>query len=121
MTIHYLEPAKHTLHNYFSRELKPALTINSGDTVLCKTLDSAWGKEKREELGKARVRWTDTKEERMAPNFGHALLGPIAIKEAKQGDTLEVVINEILPGKWGWASGGGFQSEWKIGRASCRE
>ncbi|WP_353626492.1 acetamidase/formamidase family protein [Bacillus sp. JCM 19041] len=111
MTVHHLKPARHTLHNFFSREMKPALTIESGDTVLCKTLDSAWGKEQRAELGAARIRWTDVDEERMAPHFGHALLGPIAIKEAKQGDTLEVTINEIIPGEWGWASGGGFPSE----------
>jgi acetamidase/formamidase len=31
------------LHGYFSRELAPALTIDSGDVVSFQTLDAGWG------------------------------------------------------------------------------
>src|ERR1700681_784046 len=43
MRRHYLGPAPKTLHGYFSRELEPALIIDSGDVVTFQTLDSGWG------------------------------------------------------------------------------
>ncbi|GAF14115.1 acetamidase [Bacillus sp. JCM 19046] len=112
MKTHSIFPSSHTLHNYFDRELNPIIEIQSGDSIVYQTLDSAWGAEKRTSLGAQRKRWTDVDQARMASFFGHALIGPIAIKDAKQGDLLEVQINEIVPGAWGWAAAGGFPSEW---------
>lgn len=40
--IHYLEPERKTLHGLFDRDLSPAVTIDSGDTVRLRTLDSGW-------------------------------------------------------------------------------
>ena len=42
---------------------------------------------------------------------GHALCGPIAIRGAQPGMTLEIRINEVLPGKCGWTGGGGWDTE----------
>ncbi|MGM0827631.1 MAG: hypothetical protein ACQEU4_05370 [Bacillota bacterium] len=41
-------------------------------------------------------------------DIGHALVGPVEIHGAEPGMTLEITINEILPGSWGWNSAGGF-------------
>ena len=40
MARHHLDPAPRALHGFFSRELAPALTIESGDVVSFQTLDS---------------------------------------------------------------------------------
>ena len=42
MAFHTIEPGERTLHGAFSRELAPALTIDSGDTVRFRTLDADW-------------------------------------------------------------------------------
>src|SRR6266567_3179121 len=42
MATYSIEPARDTLHGTFSREYPPILTINSGDTVLFRTLNSGW-------------------------------------------------------------------------------
>lgn len=110
--IHYLNPTSDTLHAFFSRDLEPALKINSGDTVIFQTLDSGWGIEKRSAIGAPRKKFLETKPHRQGKRFGHALVGPIYIKEAKPHQTLEIKVNEIVPGHWGWASAGGFRSYW---------
>lgn len=110
--IYQLEPTPDTLHGFFSKDLEPALTICSGDTVIFRTLDSAWGLEKRSTLGTQRKRFTKLRQERQTKQFGHSLVGPVYIKDAKPGDTLEININEIVPGTWGWTSAGGFPSYW---------
>jgi acetamidase/formamidase len=37
---------------------------------------------------------------------GHCLLGPVAIQGAQPGMTLEIQINEVRVGKWGWIAAG---------------
>lgn len=37
--IHYLDPIVANLQGCFTRERPPILTIDSGDTLLCRTLD----------------------------------------------------------------------------------
>jgi len=122
-TVHMLKPDIHTLHGFFSRELEPALYIQSGDTVIYQTLDAGWGMEKRSAPGAPRTKFTERKAERQERQFGHALMGPVHIHGAKPGHTLEVRINEILPGSWGWTSAGGFPSYWneKLGMVDSQE
>jgi acetamidase/formamidase len=76
------------------------LTINSGDAVIFETLDAGWGRTAAE-IGEA------------VPNFevspgndvGHALCGPIAVRDARPGDVLQIDIGATRPGPWGstWA------------------
>lgn len=47
-------------------------------------------------------------EKRKEIDWGHALLGPIQIIEAKKGMTLEVKINEVIPGPYGFTSAGQY-------------
>lgn len=111
-SIHYLKPELDTLHGFFSKDLEPALKIDSGDTVVYQTLDAGWCLENRSAPGLPRRKFTERKEGRECKEFGHALVGPIYINQAKPGQTLEIVINEIVPGTWGWTSAGGFPSYW---------
>ena len=99
MATYTIEPERRTLHGKFSRDFPPVLTIDSGDTVVYRTLDAGWNLEQPvTRLG------THKKFEPRDParDFGHALCGPIAIQNARPGMTLEIQINEIRPGRWGW-------------------
>ncbi|WP_127580256.1 acetamidase/formamidase family protein [Paenibacillus koleovorans] len=103
MAIHAIMPERSTLHGSFSRDTAPALTIDSGDTVRFNTLDAGWGLEPFSAQG-GRQRFAREGEK----DRGHALCGPVAIRGAEPGMTLEIRINEIIPGTWGWNGAGGF-------------
>jgi acetamidase/formamidase len=100
MTIHYIEPSEDTLHGPFSKDRAAVMTIDSGDTVRFKTLDAGWGLEPFSEEG--------TRRQFEPRQQGHALCGPVAVRGAKPGMVLEVQINNLVPGAWGWTSAGGF-------------
>ena len=105
MTIYTIEPTRETLHGSFSRDYAPVLTINSGDSVRFSTLNASWILDLSEDPPRhfePRVKERDD---------GHALCGPIAIRGAQPGMTLEVRINEVRPVDWGWTSVGGWESE----------
>ena len=40
--IHEIPLERRTLHGHFSRDLRPMLTIDSGDTVAFSCLDAGW-------------------------------------------------------------------------------
>lgn len=42
MTIHQISLSQETLIGSFSTEVKPILTIDSGDTIRFQTLDAGW-------------------------------------------------------------------------------
>ncbi len=108
MTLHTIEPRQGTLHGSFSRDLAPALTIDPGDTVRFRTLDAGWGLEPRTadnvpgRMFSPRVLGRDD---------GHALCGPVEVRGAQPGMVLEVQIEDILPGLWGWTTAGVRQNE----------
>lgn len=107
MTIHTLEPTGATLHGHFSRDLAPALTVDSGDVVRCQTLDSGWGLVAQDDPF-ARPAKFPARDPRRDP--GHALIGPIAVRGARAGMTLEVRVTALRPGRWGWSGAGGYPS-----------
>ncbi len=103
MALYTLEPERATLHGQFSRELAPVLTVASGDVVRCRTLDVSWGLEARHADGSPRK----TFEPRELPrDDGPCLLGPIAIQGARLGHVLEIHLEAIVPGSYGWTFGG---------------
>ena len=111
MATYTVEPRRETLHGSFSREYPAILTIDSGDTVRFSTLNAAWILDLTENPPKQfepRVKGRDD---------GHALCGPVAIRGAQPGMTLEVQINEVHPARWGWTSVGGRESavNWRFG------
>lgn len=107
MAHHTIEPTRENLHGSFSREFPPALTIDSGDTVQFRTLDAGWGLEPPTSGGAARKKFTP-RDPKRDPDSGHALSGPIAIREARAGMTLEIRIDAIEPGEWGFTFAGGW-------------
>lgn len=104
-TTHHLHPSLETLHGQFSSALAPALTIDSGDVIHLHTLDVTWGLENHRGLGLDRPRL-----ERPTDDLryqGPAMLGPIAVRGARPGGTLQIDILAVRPGPWGWTFVGG--------------
>jgi acetamidase/formamidase len=104
MTIHHIEPDERTLHDVFSRDLPPVLTVDSGDTVVLRTLDAGWHLEPPRAPGvPGRRIERDVR--------GHALCGPIFVRGAEPRMTLEVRIGRIRPGTWGQTLAGARDNE----------
>jgi acetamidase/formamidase len=100
---HSLAATPETIHwGYFDGALPPVLSIESGDVVAFRTLSGAPdvlpppGFDVPPELLAIHERC-----DRILP--GHILTGPVEIRGAKPGDTLEVRIEHIeLAQDWGW-------------------
>jgi acetamidase/formamidase len=107
LAVHSLTPDRQTLHGHFSRDLPPVLTINSGDTVRFRLLDARWQGDAPEADGGGRYVF-----EPRVPELdkGHALCGPIEIRGAEPGMTLEVEIGELRTGSFGWTVAGNWAS-----------
>lgn len=108
MARHTIKLGASTLHGYFSRELAPVLTIDSGDTVCCQTLDAGWGALHQADAFAPPAAFAPRDAVR---HFGHALTGPIAVRGARPGMALEVRFRSISPGTWGWSAGPGLPSQ----------
>ncbi|MEB1808822.1 MAG: acetamidase/formamidase family protein [Bacillaceae bacterium] len=127
--IHKIDLDAKNLHGSFSKDYKPILTVNSGDTIQLKTLDIQWGYSELE--GKEREIFQSRENEEKP---GHPIFGPIAIDGAKPGMVLEVRVNDLVPGWYGRNWAGGNQSwqnekldlvdservqlDWKLNRAT---
>ncbi|MFN8418358.1 MAG: acetamidase/formamidase family protein [Anaerolineae bacterium] len=107
--MHTLDAERATLHGHFSRDLPPALTIEAGDTVRFRCLDSGWGLEPHNGINIERRELPDR--DPVLDN-GHALTGPVAIRGAKAGMTLAVRIDRIEVGQWGTTMAGGWSNAW---------
>ena len=99
---HALAPSPETVHwGYFDAAIPPRLTVESGDTI---TVDTVSGG--RVEVADLSIMRPDHRAivETLRPVLGpHILTGPIAVRGAEPGDTLEVRIASIeLSADWGW-------------------
>jgi acetamidase/formamidase len=103
MAVYTIKPNRQTVHGSFSKEHETILSINSGDTVKFSTFDAGWGSSSIKDGTRIKLL-----ERRKDKDSGHALCGPIFINEAKKGMTLEVRINEIIPGPFGFTSAGQY-------------
>ena len=95
MAIYTIEPERRTLHGKFSREFPPVLTVEAGDMVIYRTLDAGWNLEPELTLHGSQKRFEPRD---LETDSGHALCGPVAIRDAPPGMTLAVQINEVRPG-----------------------
>jgi acetamidase/formamidase len=116
VAVHELPLEQQNLHGYFSVDLEPVLEIEPGDSVQISVPNHAWDTA-REERFVAKDPELDK---------GHALAGPILVRGAKVGQTLEVRVDEVEPGDWGVTHGGrGHAIHWElsegVGRALGRE
>jgi len=102
MATHTLDPTPDTVHwGYLDAKLAPRLTINSGDTVVIDTVSGGRG----EMADVSHLRAAHRKViDQVKPLLGpHILTGPIAVRGAEPGDTLEVKILKVeLTEDWGW-------------------
>ena len=105
MATHIMGPERETLHGVFSRDLPPALTVDSGDTVVLSTLAAGWSLEPPGGSGEHR-RFEDFRPEWRGE--GHALCGPIAVRGAEPGSTLEIRIADLRTATWGQTFAGGL-------------
>jgi acetamidase/formamidase len=84
-------------HGFFDPGLAPAVTVDPGETVRFRTLESGWSPEPFDVTDPAsRLRhpaWTQ--------GCGHALTGPVHVRGAKPGQLLEIRIEAVVPGSWG--------------------
>jgi acetamidase/formamidase len=102
MGSHQLAPTPETVHwGYFDAAIPSRITIDSGDTI---TLNTVSG-------GAAEIPdWATPQPghreiiEKLKPVFGpHILTGPVSVRGAMPGDTLEIAIKSIeLTVDWGW-------------------
>lgn len=104
--MHTLAPDRTTLHGYFSCERPPVLTIDAGDPVRFRTLDSGWS------VGPFEGgRYVDRpRAEGHEPGTGHALIGPVAVRGARAGMVLGVRVDTVVPASWGTCVAGGWPS-----------
>jgi len=102
MERHTLDPTPENVHwGYFDAKLQPRLEVASGDTVVVDTVSGS------AEVAPGETRFSAAHREIMTnlrPQLGpHILTGPVAVKGAMPGDTLEVRIRAIeLTADWGW-------------------
>jgi acetamidase/formamidase len=94
MTTHEIPLERRTLHGHFSRDLEPILTVDPGDTIAFSSLDSGWHVSPG-----ARFEPRDPE-----LDAGHALVGPVEVRGARPGYTLEVGIDRVVVGPWGWCA-----------------
>ncbi|MGH7131987.1 MAG: acetamidase/formamidase family protein [Phycisphaerales bacterium] len=100
---HWLRPDRPNLHAHFSSLARPVLTIDSGDTVSFATPDVSWGLEPPTSTTAPR-RKVEPRDP--AKDNGPCLCGPVAVRGAMPGDTLEILMEHVRPSAWGWTYAG---------------
>jgi acetamidase/formamidase len=102
--LHEIPLERRTLHGHFSCDLEPVLAIDPGDTIAISTLDAGWGLEGGS--------WDRRHFEPRDPELdaGHPLIGPIEVRGARAGQTLEIRIDAIRVGSYGFTDAGGWPS-----------
>lgn len=101
---HTLSADRPYLHAHFSRSALPVLTIDSGDAVTIRNIpDVSWGLEPPTSTTAPR-RKIEPRDP--ARDNGPCLCGPIAVRNSEPGDTLQIDLERIVPGPWGWTYAG---------------
>ncbi|WP_280243493.1 acetamidase/formamidase family protein [Nocardia abscessus] len=91
-TTHYLSKESH--HDKFDNSLEPALTIDSGDTVVFECVEASGNQVTRE----------STVEDLKVLDWDkfHRLTGPVAVRGAEPGDVLKIEILDFEHEGWAW-------------------
>jgi acetamidase/formamidase len=102
--IHEIPYERRTLHGHFSRDLPPVATIEPGDSIAFSCPNAGW-----------RVTPDETFEPRDEQlDAGHALVGPIEVRDARAGGTLVVHVDEVRPGVFGETFAPDTRIEWTL-------
>jgi acetamidase/formamidase len=107
VTLHEIPLERRTLHGHFSRDLEPILVVDSGDSIVFSAPDAGWGIGPPQDGGGTRERFEPRDPEL---DRGHPLIGPVAVRAARAGQTLEVRIEEVHVGAWGVTDAGGWHT-----------
>jgi len=102
---HVIPLDRETLHGHFSTDLAPVLTVDPGDSVTFQALAAFWH-------WHAGATWLDDLHPVL--DDGHPLTGPIAVRGARAGGTLEVRIDVVRPRDWGITFAGQSTLEWQL-------
>jgi acetamidase/formamidase len=106
MKTHHLDAAPETVHwGYFDANLKPLITIDSGDEVVISTASGGPGQLPKPGSGLTIPDVLPAIHAKVSPKLGgpHILTGPVAIRGAKAGQVLEVRIKAVeLNCDWGY-------------------
>ena len=102
--IHELPLERRTLHGHFSRELAPILTVDPGDTIAFGCPNAGWYLDRDDRFEPRDAELDD----------GHALVGPVAVRGARAGETLAVTIAEVVPAGWGVTFGRDARLDWTL-------
>lgn len=115
MAVFLLKAERAALHGALSADILPAVTIDSGDSVVFETLEADWRTERcAEAKTQSGMFFPRTRE----TDCGQCLTGPVFVRGAEQGMTLAVKIEELVPGDWGW-SRVGLGNEDHLRRIGC--
>jgi acetamidase/formamidase len=107
--IHEIPLERGNLHGHFSRDLPPILTIDSQDSLRFATLDAGWHSAPEQQ------HFDDLDPEL---DGGHALVGPVEVRGARAGATLEVRIDTVAVADWGITFGDGEGMLWSLDAAA---
>lgn len=101
--LHSLPSTRGNLHANYSAIATPVLTVDSGDSVSFQIPDVSWGLEPPTSTTAPR-----RKVEPRDPvkDSGPCLCGPVAVRGAEPGDTLQIDIEHLRPAPWGWTYAG---------------
>jgi acetamidase/formamidase len=94
VALHEIPLERRTLHGHFSRELEPILTVDPGDSIAFACLDSGWHT----------TPGTQFEPRDAELDAGHALIGPVEIRGTHAGQILEVAVDRVVVGSWGWCA-----------------
>jgi acetamidase/formamidase len=101
VTTHQIPLERRTLHGHFSRDLEPVLTVDPDDSIAFACLNSGWRTAEHDV-------YPDRREGEL--DAGHALIGPIEVRGARAGQTLEILIDELRIGAGGVTQAGGWST-----------
>jgi len=109
--IHHIDPSPANLQGDISREKQPILTIDPGDTIIAATRNCDWMWEVPPSPGV--YPRSLKREDRKDPqhDVGNCLTGPVAIRGAMPGQTLEVSIDNMRVADYGVSMRGGSHKE----------
>jgi acetamidase/formamidase len=103
VAVHEIPLERRTLHGHFSRDLEPILTVDPGDSIAFSCLNAGW-------RGADWEPFADRRPDGDELDAGHALIGPVEVRSARAGQTLEVRIEEVRIGAWGVTDAGGWHT-----------
>ncbi len=101
---HTLHARRENLHARPRAGCAPVLTVESGDVVTYRDIpDVSWGLEAPTSTTAPRRKVEPRDPER---DRGPCLVGPVAVRGAEPGDVIEVRIESLRTGEWGWTYAG---------------